>query len=340
MKTRTSLMLCVLAFIALAAWATTSQASMVGYWAFDDGSGTTTADSSGVGNPGTLIAGGGGLASWVAGHTGLSGDYALRFQGYTGRDNIPITNGPANLGITNAFTMELWARYDYFSTYEFLLEGSNNSSGDARQWFWQSGEGINSQTYWWSDANAAWRKTLTNTKFGDYAWHQYAFRYGGGTLYTYKDGVLKDTFAISGSPNLPSFTNLLIGGKNQAWSEFEGAIDEPAIWNEDLGLGKTEAMYNITVPNSGALKDYDPDEMKTLYGVYDTGTPASITSNAGTLPWKKFTGGSGTAGSVTYDGTDYRAYFDGTSGVMTPEPATLALLGLGGLGLILGRKRR
>ena len=338
MKTRTSLMLCVLAFIALA-WATSAQAAMTAYWNFDEGAGATAADSSGNGNTGTLIAGGGGAASWVTGCTGLAADKALQFKGWTGRLSVPIV-GPANLGITNAFTMELWAKYDYFSNYEFLLEGTTSNGGATRQWFWQSGTSIGGATYWWSDANAAWQKTLTNTTFADYNWHQYAFRYNGSTLYTYKDGVPKDTFVISGSPNLPTFTYLLIGGKNQAWSEFEGVIDEPGIWNEDLGLGKTESMYNITKVNGGALKDYDPDEMKTLYGVYDTGTPASITSNAGTLPWKKFTGGSGTAGSVTYDGTDYRAYFDGTSGVMTPEPATLALLGLGGLGLILGRKRR
>ena len=158
----------------------------------------------------------------------------------------------------------------------------------------------------------------------------------GGTTRTkiYLDGVVTShNWGIS----FPTHASFYIGGWVVTGGSFIGDMDEFSVWNETLSDGKVKAMYNILSPNSAALKDYGVDNMKTLFDVYDTNTPAWVD---GTEKWTKFTGGSGTAGAVTYTGGLYYAYFDGTSGVMTPEPATMALLGLGGLGLILGRKRR
>jgi hypothetical protein len=50
-----------------------TRADLVGWYRFDEGSGTTTADSSGRGNNGTLMGG----AQWVAGKTGG----AIQFNG-------------------------------------------------------------------------------------------------------------------------------------------------------------------------------------------------------------------------------------------------------------------
>ncbi|MCX6874662.1 MAG: autotransporter-associated beta strand repeat-containing protein [Verrucomicrobia bacterium] len=208
-----------------------AHAALVGYWNFNENTGTTANDFTANNNVGTLVAGGGGAPSWVTGHTGNAGDNALQFRGWNDRVTIPVTTA---LGVTNSFTIALWAKADYLGSYVYPFTLSNNANGDARQWFIQSDNGGGDQMYMWSDANGAWNKGLGFKVGGGgnaNAWHHYALTYSGGVVTSYVDGTLMGTYGISGSPSLPGFTNLLIGGRNAAWSSWEGPIDDVVIFN-------------------------------------------------------------------------------------------------------------
>ncbi len=216
-----------------------AHANLVGYWNLNEGCGTTAFDASANVNKGTLNAGGQNVPStWVAGHTGNPGDFAISFKGYTDRVVVPITNA---LNLTGTFTIALWAKADFLNSYPFALLFTNNSGGDARQWFFQGSNSGSDQMYVWSDANAAWKKPLGfkegGTGTADINWHHYAFVYSGGVMTPYVDGVAKTPQTISGSPNFPSFTHLLIGGKNQVYTSWEGPIDDVVIFDsvEDVG---------------------------------------------------------------------------------------------------------
>jgi len=231
-------------------WSGAAQAGLIGYWPMNEGSGITTVDATNNSNisAGTLNAGSQNVAStWVTGHTGLVGDYAIDFKGYSDRVVVPVTS---SLGITNSFTIAMWAKSS-LNNYPYLIEFSNNANGDARQWFIQGSNNGSDQMYMWSDANTNWRKALGFKEGGGGTaettlWHHYAFSYSGGVVTPYVDGVAKTTQSISGSPNFPSFTNILIGGKNQNFTSWEGQIDDVVISNTASTPADITAIKNGT----------------------------------------------------------------------------------------------
>lgn len=88
-----------------------AKADLVGYWSFDDGSGTALTDTSGRNNNGTL-AGTSALPAWVAGHTGQAGDYALAFTGSAGNNSgadphVQLGTAP-DLAISGNQTISMW----------------------------------------------------------------------------------------------------------------------------------------------------------------------------------------------------------------------------------------
>lgn len=283
MNTKKHLTLCAASILALTS-PTVSRAALAGYWGFDTlvNSNTQTNDYTASANIGTLFAGTGGAPTlglstkpYLTSYT----DNALTFHGYTDRVDIPIST---SLSLTNAFTFSVWAKADSLGSYPYMLLFSNDSGGSARQWFIQGDSGGGDQMYMWSDANTAWRKGLGFKVGGsgtaNLNWHNYAFVYSGGVVTPYVDGVAKTAQTIGGSPNFPSFTHLIIGGKNQAFTSWEGPIDDVAIFNTALS----------------------PTEVGQIY----SGTNAAINA---VLP--------------------------------VPEPSSLLLLSLGGLGLAFHRKR-
>jgi hypothetical protein len=72
-------------------------AGQIGYWAFDEGSGTTVKDSSGKGNPGTLMGG----ATWGTGKFGK----AVQLDGVD--DYVQVAHN-VNLCVTNEVTISVW----------------------------------------------------------------------------------------------------------------------------------------------------------------------------------------------------------------------------------------
>ena len=83
-------------FVLVLSFAICTQADLVGYWTFDEGSGTIAYDSSGNGLDGTLN----GDHQWVLGQVGG----ALEFDG---DDSVEIPHNPL-LSITDEITITAW----------------------------------------------------------------------------------------------------------------------------------------------------------------------------------------------------------------------------------------
>ena len=91
----------------------------VGSWAFDEGSGTTAADSSGFGNDGSFL----GSPQWVSGASGS----ALEFGG-TG-DRVIVADDPS-LDMTDEITIAAWLRPDHTTT-QYVIKKARRDTTDG-----------------------------------------------------------------------------------------------------------------------------------------------------------------------------------------------------------------
>jgi hypothetical protein len=93
-------------------------------WNMNEGSGSTAGDSSGNGRNGSFNSDMTAHGSWVAGHTGAAGDFALRFTQPVGpvpRVDWVDAGNPLVLTDNGNFEVEMWLRADGFASEEYLF---------------------------------------------------------------------------------------------------------------------------------------------------------------------------------------------------------------------------
>ena len=201
---------------------------LIGWWKFDEESGSTAIDSSGNGNNGTVS----GSTAWI---TGISGG-AIKFQG-SGSVSIP---NAAISSLSDQVTFAFWQWADpltpdsypsSFKTSQLTSVYSPHSGGSV----------------YWDAAGSAGRDRIyqgvTNLKRYDGKWVHWAFTKDTGTGYMkiYLNGVE----LLSGSGNtktLAGNTNLHIGSNvssgNPAAPYLTGLIDDFRIYDIALSSDK------------------------------------------------------------------------------------------------------
>ncbi len=251
---------------------------LVGWWRFDEMSGSTAGDSSSKNNVGTLRNG----PAWAAGHSGG----ALNFNG---SNSYVACGADGSLNLTGSLTITAWINPASFGAdgYGRIVDKGNNSSGfsffvnqhsNALSYVVYGGQLVN------SNANAV----VLNR------WQHVAVVYdqAARTVSFYVDGRIAGTHQYTASPPAAMSRPLVIGIREYNLTRaFNGLIDEVSVFDRAL-----------TAEQIGQAATWS-EQKKSIEVIIDNGDPG--TSYTGT--WE-VSGGSNPYGSDSVwsrDGDQY-----------------------------------
>jgi len=205
---------------------------LVGYWPFDEGTGTIAYDYSGNNNNGTLVNG----PQWVAGKIG----YSLGFDGTNKYvHTATFTNFPSSFLSTCA-----WIKTNVTSAYIWQINRSPSNyyyegifriyNGKVQFWDY-------STTYGFSASSQT-----SNRSVNDNNWHFVCFVKANTTGKYYIDGNFDNQ--VTASVNVQYGSNNFVIGKDYRdnASYFNGLIDEVRIYNRALSAEEIKALYEAT----------------------------------------------------------------------------------------------
>jgi len=205
---------------------------LVGYWKFNEGTGTIAYDASGGGQSGTL-SGTAGTPTWdKQGKAGLCLDF-------DDTDNQYVLVSEAAGGITNPLTTVsvcAWSKFNDETNSKTIVHRT-----DAYRLRINSTEapGFQVFTTGWAGVNGANSSVLINT------WHFLVGTYDGTTLQIFLDGVLVNSGAHSNPGNMnQTGANLNLGQWGVDTDPFAGKLDEIRIYDKVLTSSEISILYN------------------------------------------------------------------------------------------------
>ena len=211
-----------------------SSNGLVGYWKFDEGSGTKVNDYSGLGNNGIWNGTG---SHWATGKVGGGGQFNAV------NDSVSIA-GSANLNITGPVTFSAWINTNslYPSNYGMFFEGSDLNSylsvSDGNILLSLSVGGIRYSFNSWIGGGSS---IPINT------WSYAVATWDGSMMKIYVNGILRNSAGpYAGALSLT--TGVMTIGQFASGSSyyFNGSIDDARIYNRALSAAEIMALYNAT----------------------------------------------------------------------------------------------
>jgi hypothetical protein len=280
-------------------------AGLVAAYSFNEGTGTTVADSSGNGNTGKVNG-----ATWST-----QGKYGNAME-FNGINSLVEINGSASLNVSTGMTLEAWiyptANQSGWRTIvqrqvdSYFLNASSNAGA-----LYPAGGGTFNGT---TNYVAGTASNPLNT------WTHVAFTYDGTTLRLYVNGVQVSTKPASG-PIETNSNALRIGGNVPYGEYFTGRIDEVRVYNR--ALTPAEIQTDVNAPIEASKSDTTSPT-----------APAALTATAAgmsqiNLSWPASTDNTGV--------TSYRVErCQGTSCTNFAQVATPATNSLTDAGLLAG----
>jgi hypothetical protein len=209
----------------------TLNSGLVGYWPFDESSGTHAYDLSGNGNTATFT----GSPTWA---TGKFGD-ALTFGGASSYQYLTVPTS-ASISPTTAITLSAWVNWTSNATNGGILDKGplGNAFGDYDLTI----QGTTGVVLFALNTNAS--GTLNSAAgISASAWHHIVATYDEIIMKIYIDGVFSASQAYAAAINT-SGTALNIGTYYGSSNSFDGKIDDVRIYNRALSASEVLNLYN------------------------------------------------------------------------------------------------
>lgn len=201
---------------------------LVGYWNFDEGTGSTAYDFSGNNNDGKING-----ASWT---TGIKRN-ALSFDG--NNDYISVPNSASlNFHDTNRFSISLWVkRNDNPETSKSLISNGHKTPPNGYQLTISANNQISINI---GDGNNRYN-CVSNQKITDFNWHHLVAVWDGEYLSIYINGLLDNSTYVGTKLITDDSKNLEIC--NHYSNFFNGILDEIRIYERVLDYNEIKNLY-------------------------------------------------------------------------------------------------
>ena len=212
---------------------------MVGYWKFDEGSGTSALDSSLYGNVGVMYS----STTLTDIHTS-SGCKVGGCASYNGIDNMILAQGGTTMiPAGGSITVMAWA----YKT----ISGTKTLGHSNGPFFLDMGTVMGGSTEIYN--GSAWGGVVSSQPISTSTWYHLAITYAasGGRISNYLNGALDGTGTIAGGVG-QALSCVGIGYSSNGGCNgvkagfFGGLIDEFRIYNRALSAAEILALYNAT----------------------------------------------------------------------------------------------
>jgi uncharacterized protein (TIGR03790 family) len=301
----------------------TTAGGLIGYWNFDEGSGTIANDTSGSGYNGTVNG-----AVWTAGK--ING--ALSFNGSTSYVVTP------NIALGSTFSASAWVnpavmpQGGYVRIMETQYNGGlylgTNSSGTKYKFI------VNSATGTTAGCGFGYGCAEGGTIAA--GWHLVTGTYDGATATLSVDGamVASDTFTAPPRTNFPLYIGRYYGGNGNGWN---GSVDDVRLYSRALAAAEVSTLYNsASSPDTTPPTTPGNVSATAVSGSQINVSWSASTDNVGVAGYKVLRNGSlagSTTTALTYSDTGLAASttysytveaFDAAGNISTPSTAVNA----------------
>lgn len=306
----------------------------IGYWKFNEGSGSVLKDSTANAINGSVVA----SSTWSTEDQCLAGK-CFTTNG-SGRGNVASNT---KFQETANFSMNVWVRQAQVSTtgWPEIFAHSNThigygfrSSKDSGNMYFEFGTGACGGATWSS-------LTLNSTNTTDNKWHMLTATHDGSTLRVYFDGVFVTSVATAG---FCSSSGLAMYFANNLY----GSVDEAKYYNFALSTAQIQANYVAKTSEGGSVLGANNQNLGALgnglvaYYKTDESSGTSVAdssgnSNTGTLTTAQETGTAQSASTTTTIADGNNSNLSSTDDAYNGQ--TLAITGGVGCGVTTGVER-